>query len=70
MADSLAHSEDIGIFIPEALTSDGFTKYVVQIIVAQTEWTVERRFKEFAEVRTVWIQSKALTYLVNAGFIF
>ena len=53
MADSLAHSEDIGIFIPEALTSDGFTKYVVQIIVAQTEWTVERRFKEFAEVRAV-----------------
>jgi len=57
MADSLAHSEDIGIFIPEALTSDGFTKYVVQIIVAQTEWTVERRFKEFAELHESLVES-------------
>ena len=50
MADSLAHMEDIGIFIPEALTKDGVTKYVIQIIISQTEWTVHRRFKEFAEV--------------------
>ena len=50
MANSLAHIEDIGIFIPEAVTKDGVTKYVIQIIISHAEWTIHRRYKEFAEV--------------------
>jgi len=57
MADSLAHIEDIGIFIPEAVTKDGVTKYVIQIIISHAEWTIPRRYKEFAELHEKLIES-------------
>jgi len=57
MADSLGHSEDIGIFIPEAVTKEGVTKYVIQIIISHAEWTIQRRFKEFAELHEKLMES-------------
>ena len=51
MAQSLDKPEEIRIFVPEAITKDGITQYVIQVIIGSVEWTIKHRFKEFVEVR-------------------
>ena len=39
------------ISIPEAVSEDGVTYYAVRVDVDAVNWTVRRRFRDFAEVR-------------------
>ena len=41
------------ISIPEAVSEDGVTYYVVRVDVDKVNWTVRHRFRDFAELHEV-----------------
>ena len=45
------------ISIPEAVSEDGVTYYVVRVDVDKVNWTVRHRFRDFAELHEVLVDS-------------
>ena len=46
-------STAVSLSIPEAVSEDGVTYYVVRVDVDTVNWTVRHRFKDFAELHEV-----------------
>ena len=52
-----ASSAAVSLSIPEAVSEDGVTYYVVRVDVDTVNWTVRHRFKDFAELHEVLVDS-------------
>ena len=50
-------SSTASISIPEAVSEDGVTYYIVRVDIDTVNWTVRRRFRDFAELHEVLVDS-------------
>ena len=50
MANSLTKPDSVEIYIPEAITEESITLYIIHLRIGHIEWTVRHRFREFVEV--------------------
>lgn len=54
-------NSDTDIAIPKYVESSGVTYYTIKVRVAQVEWLVERRYKDFDELNEKLVEEIAIS---------